>query len=209
MTCQKKKAAIFLLLVTFACRHDGLRSGRSPSIGSELLAVPGAEQVRSGSINGFERLTYKLRKPYPAADVIFAISNHLRALGYKPMKNSWFNRDETSDYVRGWVHYVGVPAPGAKGHYICRWWADWRNAKGEIVSYALLYTSSGEILTNQDELSVSASKMSPAMAERLRAGVTANGPVLELPAQTPPNAQTATDNSPDPNVYTPRAPGGV
>ena len=204
---------IALLLVVFVAtttcrsrRNDGLREGRSPTLPSELVIVEGAQKIRSGGNRSFARLTYELTTPYPAAVVISTISRHLSAEGYRPLKNNWFNRDDTSEYERGWVQYIGVPAPKAKGQFICRWWAQWRNAKGEIVDYSLTYTSPDEVFTNHNTLAVSASKMNAGIAEQLRAGVTSTEPPIELSPQTPPNAATATDNSPDPHVYVLRPP---
>jgi hypothetical protein len=71
-----------------------------------------------------------------------------------------------------------------------------------------MYTSPGEKFTNETTLDVSATKMSAKVADELRADVSSTAPPIELPADTAPNAATATDNSTDPRIYISRRPGG-
>jgi hypothetical protein len=184
-------------VVLSGCRsRDGLRHGLVDGLSPDLVVVQPGVPARSVRYPGYERLVYPVEVAYPAAAVITVISETLTRHGYHPLRNNWYNRDEASEYVRGWDHSTVVDRPGGKEKYLCRWWAQWRNPQGDIVDYALLYLSKGEMFTNKTFLEVSATRMSKSVAERLTSARARTLPVVELPTGTPPNAETATDNLP-------------
>src|SRR5712692_5972380 len=91
-------------LLLGACRRsDGLQAGRVSGLSPVFVIPAEAINVRSGTAAGHQRLTFNLRTKYPARSVIFAISNHFAKAGWRPARNSWFNREEASEYLRGWV----------------------------------------------------------------------------------------------------------
>jgi hypothetical protein len=183
-------------ILSVVCRGEDLQKGLVPGLSGDMVVYPGAVNPRSAVNQGFERLTYQLDVAYPAEGVIGSISRDLARRGWRPLRNNWHNRDETSEYVRGWVQSTVVSKPGGKERYLCRWWAQWRNAEGEIVDYALGYMSATEEFTNRSQLHVSATRMSISVAQRLTPAYAKGQQVLELPVGTPPNSATATDNYP-------------
>lgn len=186
-----------LLVLLTACQGDELTTVRRADHAEDLIVIEGGSDVRSLDGEGIQRLTYEVRTPYPASGSIVQVARHLESRGWKPLGNNWFNRDESSEYVRGWVEYVASAGPGTKRHFVARWWAQWQNSNGDVVDYMFIYSSPADHFTNRDHLGVSATKMSAQAAEQLRVTLTTTAPVIELPAATPPNATTATDNSPD------------
>jgi hypothetical protein len=188
-------------LVVTGCRSRGMQNGVAPGLSSEMMVYRGAVRPRSSLHAGLERLTYDVDVAYPAQDVINSISRRLADRGYRPLRNNWYNRGDASEYVRGWVQSTVVNKPGGKERYLCRWWAQWRNAQGDVVDYALTFLSPGEAFTNNSHLEVSATKMNESVAERLTPADARPRQVIELSSNTPPNAETASDNSPDPHTF--------
>ena len=175
-----------------------------------LVAPSEATNVRSRAGAKSQSLTFDLATPYPARALIASISEHLAAAGWHPTRNSWFNRQETSEFVRGWVQYTIVKKPGGKRRFLCRWWSQWVGPTGEVLDYSLTYVSPDATLTNTTDLKVTAQLLSEELAQKLHAAspVTGNDrPLVLLPVGTPPNSETATDNSPDPSIFFSRPDG--
>jgi hypothetical protein len=208
----KLRFLIFLFaVVCLSCHRDGLQNGRVANLSPDLITQPRAEKIKSKVASGYERLYYKLEVEYPARPVIRTISAQLAARGWQPTRNSWFNRDEPSEYVRGWVQSTVVAKPGGKERFLARWWAQWQNNRGEVLDYSFMYLSSTDRFTNHSRLEVQATRMSAAVGQRLSASIGASAPtrpVILLPVGTPPNVETATDNSPNPRVFQGRPDGG-
>lgn len=192
MPPRNRLAAVVALLLVVSCHReeDGLQRGVAPGLAPELVPVAGATNIRSGVGAGGERVTYTLSRPYPARDVILSISNELARRGYRPYRNNWFNRDETSDFVRGWDQSLVVFKVGGRKQFMCRWWAQWGNDRGELVDYSLGYLSPSEGFTNTSEVNVAAMKLDPKTAAAFPVQ-SAGRPAVFLSAGTPPNATTA------------------
>ena len=157
----KQRFLLLIAVVCLGCRHDGLHNGRVANLSPDLITDPRAENIKSRAAPGYERLYYEVEVAYPARPVIRAIAAQLASRGWQPTRNSWFNGDEASEYVRGWVQSTVVAKPGGKERFLARW------------------------------------KYRPAKR-----------PVILLPVGTPPNVETATDNSPNPHVFQIRPDGG-
>jgi hypothetical protein len=183
-------------------------AGLARGLASEMIVYPGATEVRSLVKPGVDRISYRLETPYPARNVINLVASRLASSGWKPLRNNWFNRDDASEFLRGWVQYTAVNKPGGRERFLCRWWAQWTNEKGDLVDYSFQYLSPGETFTNNSKVEVQGSKMSAETARRLLHPGAAEKQVIELPVGTPPNAETANDNSPDPHVFQTRPAGG-
>jgi hypothetical protein len=207
----KQRFLVFLIaVVCLSCHNDGLHNGRVANLSSDLITHPRAENIKSNVALGYERLYYELEVEYPARPVIRAIAAQLASRGWQPTRNSWFNRDQASEYVRGWVQSTVVAKPGGKERFLARWWAQWQNNRGEVLDYSFMYLSPTDRFTNHNRLEVQAVRMSAAVGQRLSASSgasAANRPVILLPVGTPPNVETATDNSPNPHVFQVRPDG--
>ena len=184
-----------IVMSVSACSHRGLHSGVEPRLSQDFLIPPGAQNVKSAVRLGYERVTYTLERAYPARDVIRSAAQHLATRGWVPLENNWFNRDEVSQFVRGWALVTGVDKPGGEERFICRWWAQWRNKRGEMFDFALEYLSPGRPWTNRSHLFVSASKMSDVIARRIPLGTARDTNLRDLPPTTPPNVETSSDPS--------------
>ena len=192
-------------LVLVAACHSQQQTHRQVS--PDILVLPGAVDVRVTGGSNFQRVTYRVSLSYPAASAISTITDHLRRRGWKPLLQNWFNRDDTSNFVRGWIN--GIVVPKGVEHFASRWWAQWRNGDGDIVDYTLLYISPSSQRTNTTDLHVLVTRMSKSAAEQFANRLHVKGPLSDLPATAQPNTANATDQSPNPREYWPRKPGGA
>src|SRR3954466_2581507 len=94
------------LLLIIACRNDGLDAARIAQQSGDLFVVKGATNVHSTVRTGVERVTYDVRARYPAENIVLTIGEDLHGRGWRPLRNNWFNRDDTSSYVRGWIQLI-------------------------------------------------------------------------------------------------------
>jgi hypothetical protein len=124
--------AIVVLFMGFFCVYNR----RTPPPQS-LIVLPGAEDIHYANYAGTKQVRYKLRKRYPAKDVITEISRRLAKQGWKPLKGDFQDTSLPSSHVRGWENFVD--ATHHQEETVQQWLADWTNAQGEIVSYDFEY----------------------------------------------------------------------
>ena len=185
--------AAVVAMLTLACQQRATKR-----VSDDLIVYPGASDMHSATTGGVERLHYQLRAAYPPKAIVEQIARQLAKRGWRPLRNNFFNRDQLSEYVRGWVEYrSGTPAQGPI-LFTCRWWSQWVNDDGEVLDYSLSYTSPSEVFENRVVLDVSVIKGNVNTVGDL-AGIPRNSTqrLHELPAGTPPNADRASNNSPD------------
>jgi hypothetical protein len=192
-----------LTLIAACHSHQSAPSQLSP----DILILPGAVDLHTTLGKNFQRATYRISVSYPAKQTIGVISNHLKRRGWKPLLQNWYNRDDTSSFVRGWVN--GIVVPRGRERFASRWWAQWRNTDGEVIDYTLIYISPSSQRTNDTDLEVLVNRFSKPTAESYAAKLHVTGNLTELPPTAQPNSATATDQSPNPREYWPRKPGGA
>jgi len=198
-----------LLAVLVCAAACGSPNHGERPVSPDIVVLPGAVDVRKTGSSTFQRVTYRVSLGYPAASAITAISDHLKQRGWKPLLQNWYNRDDTSSFVRGWINVVTVPKPQGPEHFTSEWWAQWQNGDDEIIDYTLLYVSPSSQRTNTTDLHVLVNRMSKAAADSLANQLHINGRLSLLPPAEQPNAATATDQSSNPREYWPRKPGGT
>ena len=82
---------------------------------------------------------YEIPVPYPAQNFLAEVSSHLEKRGWKAAETDLLNPSVPSSHIRGWTAFVDeTVSPRVAMH---QWLADWRNQKGDVVSYALRYSS--------------------------------------------------------------------
>lgn len=209
---------VTLRLPVVACRRgeDGLEPGRQAKLPQELVVPSGATDIRSKESPDFQRLTYFLSVVFPARAVIQNISKELSSHGYCPLKNNYFNQDDTASFERGWIKSIMVKsneAADAKGHFISSWWAQWVNNNGDVMDVALSYYSPSEKETNTEKLFVSLSRLPAPAAKKLIEKMPKYperklSNLIYLPCDASPNTELAFDNPRDPRIYEVRPPRG-
>jgi hypothetical protein len=77
---------------------------------------------------------------YPAEQFLAEIDGRLKASGWQAQEMDFLNPTIRTSNARGWTAFVDArKAPHVGVH---QWLGDWRNQKGDIVSYGLRYTTS-------------------------------------------------------------------
>jgi len=104
------------------------------------LAVPaaatGVTAHRAGKLAAVE---YHLSTPYPAERFLAGTTAQLEHRGWKAAERDLLNPTIPTSNVRGWTSYVDARVSPHVG--VHQWLGDWRNAEGDVVSYALQYSS--------------------------------------------------------------------
>jgi len=116
-------------------RHDIPVSNLPPE-----LAVPkGATDVMARGDGKSAVVEYRMSAPYPAGDFLTDIASRLAQGGWKATETDFLNPTISSSNVRGWTAYLdGRASPPVGVH---QWLGQWRNNQGDVVSYALRYSS--------------------------------------------------------------------
>jgi len=104
------------------------------------LAVPaGATSVVARREGDMAAVDYEIAAPYPAEQFLMQIEGRLRAIGWQAMDRDLLNPTIPTSNVRGWTNFVD---PRKSPHLaIHQWSGDWRNQRGDVVSYSLRYSS--------------------------------------------------------------------
>ena len=131
-----------IALVLLAASLGGCRRGYDISVGSlppELKVLEGATAITARGDEESTAVEYVLQASYPADGVIAAIRQQVEAKGWKAAGFSLLKPTISSSLVRGWTyHFDGTVSPPLGVH---QWQADWRNERGDVVTYSLRYTS--------------------------------------------------------------------
>ena len=134
-----------ILLVCACAVLAGCAKPKPPAarkLPTELLLPPGATNVSGRMEGGAEALNFQAVVPYPASDYLAAIRTTLEPAGWKPLPADWLNPTLPSSHARGWTYFFDRTASPHAG--VHQWLAEWQNAKGDIVFYALRYLSPTE-----------------------------------------------------------------
>jgi len=98
--------------------------------------------------------------------VLSFISAELRAQGWKPLSQDFFNPDIPSSHQRGWTFFEDHTQKPSTGVYA--WNADWENGSHDIVVYALRYESPDNSTRNLRNLRVLALFIPEEIAAKLK-----------------------------------------
>jgi len=113
---------------------------RSPAM---VLIEPASELVYYDNYDErgrpeLEGISYLVTAPYPAAEVICEITQHLAKNGWRPLQRIHNDVAPPSSYVEGWR--VRISGKGlANEQHLDAWDAEWVNDQGDLLSYTLAY----------------------------------------------------------------------
>jgi hypothetical protein len=120
----------------------GCARGRDTSVAlvPPELAVPrGAVNVASRGDRGMAAVEYEIKAPYPADAFLAQVADRLSDRGWRVMERDLLNPTIPTSNVRGWTAFIDSRvSPQMVVH---QWLGDWRNQQGDVVSYALRYSS--------------------------------------------------------------------
>jgi hypothetical protein len=134
----------FVAVAVGLCLASCARSRDIPvsSLPPELTVPQGATDVVARSDGRAAAVEYRMSVPYPAEGFLAEVAARLNQNGWKAAETDLLNPTIASSSVRGWTSYVdGRVSPRVGVH---QWLADWRNREGEVVSYALRYSSAAD-----------------------------------------------------------------
>jgi hypothetical protein len=121
---------------------------------------------------GSAAISYLVEAPFPAHDLLASVRSRLSANGWKPLERDWLNPTIASSHVRGWTYFTDSTATPRRG--VHQWSAQWQNDAGDIVGYALRYSSPQQDLSSAPQtptvktLEVTATLVAAESAEAMR-----------------------------------------
>jgi hypothetical protein len=160
---QRNVAAGLLMLATLAFGCTG-PSDAGPA--DALIVAPESTNVEFKTLGALRQVYYDVKTPYPAEQVLDWLHEELARRGWLPLKEDFLNPGLPSSHVTGWDSFG---ESGSKStHAVYQWLADWQDANGDVVVYALQYriTESGALDLNT--LHVLGSYSSKAVADEQR-----------------------------------------
>jgi hypothetical protein len=100
-----------------------------------------------------EQISYRLDVPFPAADVVCRVSQHLARDGWRPLQRTHDDAATPSSYTQGWRVLINRRG-SADEHHVDLWDAEWVNADGDLLSYSLTYRYASAGPANRTRLRV-------------------------------------------------------
>jgi hypothetical protein len=165
-----RKRLLFVILAAAALPAILMACNRTAPQPHSLIVLPGAKDVHYGSLKGTDQVRYELQVRYPAKSTLAELSNQLAKQGWKPLKNDFLNPKLPSSHVRGWTFFGD--ATRKPEETVRAWMADWTDAKGNVVTYALRYRSPVGTSENTSQMEVYGiyvpAKVAKAMQESVR-----------------------------------------
>ena len=171
-----RRAQVALLLTMLVCsglHNGGQQLADAAESSTALLLDPSATDVLSSERGGTDQLSYHVDAKFPASNVIGWISQKLREAGWQPLAYDFLNPKIPSSQVRGWEEFLdGTSQPMSCIH---QWLGNWKDASGDIVTYAFRYTQVGcsaselsdpEVVSNLTDLQVAAIYSPAAVAQQ-------------------------------------------
>ncbi len=105
-----------------------------------LHPLPGATEVKAVGGDGVFEVSYVVDSAYPAADVLAAIAASIPP-EWTPRSEDSLNPGLPTSHVRGWGDHENLTTtPESWAH---TWQSEWQNQAGDVLSYNLIYTSTG------------------------------------------------------------------
>ena len=139
-----------------------------------LIVIKGAKDLSYSKFRGTDQLVYKINTPYPANQEINELSEKLKAKGWMPLKEDYFNPGMPSSHVAGWTDFTdGTKKPERQVH---QWLAQWESAKKNILWCTLRYSYPVGEKGYLDTLEVSLSFIPAKLAIESRKFILENNP---------------------------------
>jgi len=113
---------------------------RRPVVPSVLFVPPGATNIRPETkTDGTTGVTYVVAEPFPADVLLGQIRRSLPSPDWQPLPDDWLNPGMASSHTRGWTDFDDERRKPAT--HVHQWLAQWRDSRGNVVSYTLRYDS--------------------------------------------------------------------
>jgi hypothetical protein len=155
-----------------ACNQNPRQKIRREELPAVFVVAPAATAIDSRRYGQAFGVSYEAPVAYPAAALIAQIQSSAKDAGWHALPEDWLNPGIPSSVVRGWTDYLD------KSHtpttFVHQWQAQWSNSAGDILTYALWYTSPGSPpyplpTPNHASLRVAAELIPRVFAEQMRA----------------------------------------
>lgn len=119
----------------------------------EFVVPAGARNIREFAQAGASGVAYEAMLS-SAEGLINSMAIRAAAHGWRPLRESVLNPGIPSDYVRGWEDFEDISRRPAVR--VRQWVAEWRNMKGDVLSYSLRSESSTPAPSLPSSIEVSA-----------------------------------------------------
>ena len=131
-----------------------------------LMVAPGATKVEFKKLGLLQQVYYEVKTPYPAEEVLSWLREQLAQRGWQPLEDDFLNPGLPSAHVTGWQSFGD--ASSRQLSWVQQWMADWQDANGNVVVYALRYRTTDRTHLDSDTLHVFGSYSSKAVADKQR-----------------------------------------
>ncbi len=102
-----------------------------------FFAPAGARNVDHHQAQEVEQVVYQIDAAYPSSPFLCELTRHLQTHQWQGLRQDPFAPESASDLIRGWHDFTdGTRQPETRVH---AWMASWRNADGDLLTYALRY----------------------------------------------------------------------
>ena len=132
---------------------------------ADLLVLPGATDVQRRNQSGTTGVAYSVQAPFPAAEQIEQVLKSMTERGWVAQEEDLLNPGIPTSTVRGWMTYVDATHTPRRRRYV--WSTEWRNARGDLASYAFSYVMPETGTEALRQLSVSAGVLPVEWARRV------------------------------------------
>jgi hypothetical protein len=147
MRCPLGRGRHWLAFVALALSVGSASCARSRDIPvanlpPELLVPNGATEVIARGDGKAAAVEYRTSAPYPAESFLAEVEARMSQRGWESAKTDLLNPTISTSNVRGWTSYVDARVSPRVG--VHQWLGYWRNRVGDVVSYALQYSSAAD-----------------------------------------------------------------
>ncbi len=117
----------------------GAKDSQDPAEYSKSLIIPqGAENIRYYKMRGTDQVQFQLKERFPANSIIQYIDTKLKDMGWFHLEYDFLNPDIPTSHIAGWRFYIDrTKSPELE---VKAWGSDWRNERGDIVTYSFRYS---------------------------------------------------------------------
>jgi hypothetical protein len=131
-----------------------------------LIVAPESTNVEFIKLGPLWQVYYDVKAPYPAEDVLHWLREQLARRGWQPLNEDFLNPGLPSSHVTGWQSFGDYSTKSTRA--VHQWLAQWQDANGAVVVYALQYRTTEIGTLDLVTLHVLGSYSTKAVAEEQR-----------------------------------------
>lgn len=134
-----RPTGLFIPVIAIAATLTACESAKTQQVQlpSGFFIPEGARQVQFYERDAVREVSYKLDVAYPASPFLCELTQHLDDGHWHGLREDAFNPGLESSLVRGWTNF-GNASRRPETH-VHSWGAQWRNQRGDLLTYGIRY----------------------------------------------------------------------